>query len=451
MQYDLTRLGIRVPFASISDSERCALESKLTVSPIKSDYEYMETTYKVFTTSTNNMYVPRFFFGPPTSNMIKPGKDIFVAFNGNLKLSTEQPQAANAILQQLEEVGGCILSLPTGFGKTTVALYVLAKMKVKTLIVVHKEFLMQQWIEKIEQFLPDAKVGRIQGSTRDVEGKDIVIGMLQSLSMKTYDRSLFDEFGFTIIDETHHVCTKTFSKIFSKFNTKYILGLSATLNRTDGLTHVLHWFLGNIGYHTERKNQSNVIVRIVDYRPTMPFPMTKQQKPNMSAAVTLLSESEERNILLMTVIEDLLKLSDRKILLLTDRRQHCLDLLEMCTQKHGETCCGLYMGGMKNEELKRNEKKQIIIGTYSLAHEGLDIPSLDTIILATPKSNIVQAVGRILRETTGKLNDPYVIDFIDHWGPIQYQFRKRKKYYTDTGFTFQDTISDEQSFSFIKE
>ena len=179
--------------------------------------------------------------------------------------------------------------------------------------------------------------------------------------------------------------------------------------------------------------------------------MTKQQKPNMSAAVTLLTESEERNILLMEVIGDLLKLSDRKILLLTDRRQHCLDILEMCTQKHGETCCGLYMGGMKNEELKRNEAKQIIIGTYSLAHEGLDIPSLDTIILATPKSNIVQAVGRILRETTGKLNDPYVIDFIDHWGPIQYQFRKRKKYYTDTGFTFQDTISDEKSFSFIEE
>jgi superfamily II DNA or RNA helicase len=101
--------------------------------------------------------------------------------------------------------------------------------------------------------------------------------------------------------------------------------------------------------------------------------------------------------------------------------------------------------------LKQNERKQIIIGTYSLAHEGLDIPSLDTIILATPKSNIIQAVGRILRETTGKLNEPYVIDVVDHWGPIQYQFRKRKKYYVDTGFTFQNPISDVNPLIFIKE
>jgi superfamily II DNA or RNA helicase len=451
MQYDLTRLGLRVPYASISESERILLESKLTVSPIKSDYEYTETTYKVFTSSKNNMYVPRFFFGPLKSNTIRGGKEIFVEFNGELKSATEQPQAANAILQRLADANGCILSLPTGFGKTTVALYVLAKMHVKTLIIVHKEFLMQQWIEKINQFLPGAKIGRIQGSVHDVEGKDVVVGMLQSLSMKTYDRSVFDEFGFTIIDETHHVCTKTFSKIFSKFNTRYILGLSATLNRTDGLTHVLHWFLGNIGYHTERKNQSNVVVRLVNYRPTISFPMTKQQKPNMSAAVTLLTESVERNQLLMTTIGELLLLPDRKILLLTDRRQHCLDILKMSQEQHGDACCGLYMGGMNNEELKCNEKKQLIIGTYSLAHEGLDIPSLDTIILATPKSNIVQAVGRILRETTGKLNDPYVVDFIDHWGPIQYQYRKRKKYYLDTGFTIQNTISDGQSFSFIKE
>ena len=73
--------------------------------------------------------------------------------------------------------------------------------KKKTLIIVHKEFLLNQWKERLEQFMPDAKIGRIQGPIIDIEGKDVVIGMLQSLSMKHYEQTMFLDFGFTILDE----------------------------------------------------------------------------------------------------------------------------------------------------------------------------------------------------------------------------------------------------------
>jgi superfamily II DNA or RNA helicase len=120
---------------------------------------------------------------------------------------------------------------------------------------------------------------------------------------------------------------------------------------------------------------------------------------------------------------------------------------------YGETSSGLFIGGMKPDEYRTNETRQIIVGTYSLAHEGLDIPALDTIILATPKSNIVQAVGRILRETTGKQHHPLVIDVVDRWGPIQYQYRKRERYYTETGFTFDSPVdvTSTNSVQFIEE
>jgi predicted helicase len=133
--------------------------------------------------------------------------------------------------------------------------------------------------------------------------------------------------------------------------------------------------------------------------------------------------------------------AQRKVLVLTDRRQHCMNLLELCTEI---TIGGLYIGGMKAEELAESETKSLIIGTFTLAHEGLDIPALDTLILSTPKSDIVQAVGRILRETPGKTNHPLVMDVVDHWGPFKGQYYKRQKYYKSTGFTIRTHLRKEE-------
>jgi hypothetical protein len=462
--FEFTRLGVRVPTNSLADNELSTIKTELTVAPMKTEYDYKETSYKVYQQSTNNIYVPRFFFqyvsqnrneyssvSHPVTNNVPCGERIELVFDGVLNESTEQPQAARAVVEQLRVNQGCMLCLPTGFGKTTVALHVLAKMGLKTLIVVHKEFLMTQWVEKIALFLPGAKVGRIQGSIVDVNDKDIVVGMLQSLSMKTYDRTTFELFGLTIIDETHHVCAKTFSKLFTKFNTRYVLGLSATIQRTDGLTHVLHWFLGNVGYHTKRVNQSHVHVDLIHYTPTIRFPLMNNGKPNMAAALTLLTEDETRNGLIDEAIRDCFCSTDRRIIVLTDRREHCMQIVARCQTLYGEASSGLFIGGMKADEYRINERRRIIVGTYSLAHEGLDIPALDTIVLATPKSNVVQAVGRILRETKGKQNHPLVIDIVDRWGPIHHQFRKRKQYYTETGFSLKTPQETRNTLQFIKD
>jgi predicted helicase len=108
--------------------------------------------------------------------------------------------------------------------------------------------------------------------------------------------------------------------------------------------------------------------------------------------------------------------------------------MDMCKAGIEGRSFGLYIGGMKAEQLKESEACDAIFATYSLAHEGLDIPVLDTLIMASPKSDIVQSVGRILRETMGKKNNPYIIDIVDMWGPFQYQFFKRSKYYKSAGF-----------------
>jgi superfamily II DNA or RNA helicase len=447
-EFLLTKFGVRVPLASISDKTKKKIESDLTVSPIQTDYEFNQIKYKIYLESKNHMYVPRFYF-PSFKNEIKSGIRIQLKFEGILKEETHQVVSSKEVIQSLHTRSGCILCLPTGYGKTTVALHVLSCMGTKTLIVVHKEFLLNQWVEKIKQFLPTARIGRIQGPHVDVDDKDIVMGMLQSLSMRDYDPSIFNDFGLTIFDETHHVCTRTFSKVFSKFNTPYVLGLSATIERKDGLTNVLHLFLGEIGYSTKRRNQVNVKVKTITYVPVGPFPITKQNKPNMSEAITSLTIMDSRNTLILNTVKEIDL--ERKLLILTDRREHCFVLSRILGESLGDERIGLYMGGMKQDELKNSESKSIIIGTFSLAHEGLDIPALDSILLATPKSNIIQAVGRILRETTGKQFNPFIVDIVDMWGPFVYQFKKRKSYYLETGFSINDTTQNKNLLLFNEE
>jgi superfamily II DNA or RNA helicase len=149
---------------------------------------------------------------------------------------------------------------------TSISLYLLSQLKKKTLVIVHKEFLMNQWVERIQQFLPTARIGKIQGQVIDIDGKDIVLCMLQSLVLKEYPSSLFDSFGFTILDEVHHISSETFSNALFKVVTKYMLGLSATMDRKDGTTKIFKMFLGDVIHKVERKDEYAVEVRAVTYK-----------------------------------------------------------------------------------------------------------------------------------------------------------------------------------------
>lgn len=459
----LTSKGYAIPIDTLSGDELDSLKKKLTVKP-ETDDKYrnvmVNNEYKVFSMSTRYLYVPRHYIRHDFKTVQKTFKDpakVDMSFEGSLKSSTNQPEAVEAVLHGLSETGSGILSLPTGYGKTTVALYIMCALGLKTLIVVHKEFLMTQWYERIQQFVPNARVGRIQANVIDVDNKDVVIAMLQSLSMKEYDRCIFRGFGFTIIDETHHVCTRTFSKMFAKITTQHILGLSATVERKDGLTRVLHWFLGDVLFKVERKTQKQVTVECVAFNHSEyeSFPMNRARQPNIPEAINTLTGIFERNELILDIIQTKLE-QNRRVLVLTDRRQHCKNLMESYANTESSKSHGLYIGGMKPEDLKRSEDCSVIFATFSLAYEGLDIPALDTLILASPKSDIVQSVGRILRETQGKQNDPCVIDIIDQWGPFKYQFFKRSKYYKSTGFKIvsnptSDIDHNETKYQFLDE
>lgn len=404
--------------------------------------------FKVYRESINKYYVPRYFgeaqFGKAANNKLSDGDDIDIEFQG--KLRDNQWTPVNSYLDTVTKDGGggCgLLDLPCGFGKTSLSLYILSKLKKKTLVLVHKEFLFNQWIERIQQFLPTARIGKIQGPVIDIEGKDIVLGMIQSISMKDYDPSVFSSFGLTIIDEVHHISSEVFSNTLFKLVTKYMLGLSATMTRKDGTTKVFKMFLGDVVFKDTSKQDHEVVVRAVEYvcnddefnEVVYDF----RGNPQFSTMITKLCKYNRRSEFMLRVLVDMLNENPDQQIMILAHNKSLLTYLYDAVSSRNIASVGYYVGGMKEAALKESETKKVIIATYAMAAEGLDIKTLTTLIMATPKTDIEQSVGRILRE---KHSSPIVVDIIDKHDIFQKQWYKRRNFYKKKGYDIIRTTSD---------
>lgn len=428
----------------IKDGPIQQIKKELTVRPIiNNEFGFPPPPFRVYRTTKNGVCVPRFYgtsrVGEPEDDKRPEPVKIKTKFVGQLRDTTHQNAALDAALN----AGHGVLSLPCGYGKTTVSLAIACKLGYRTMIIVHKQFLADQWKERIREFCPGATIGIVQQDKKDIDC-DFVIAMLQSLSLKEYSFGDFDSIGTLIVDEAHHICAKVFSQSLFKLCPKHIFGLSATPERKDGLTKVLHWFMGPTFFAIERKNQDHTEVFPVTYECQLyknPPPCTRFGKVSLVNMITLLVEDRERNKMIVELIKRLSK-TTRQILVLSDRRFHC-EFLHQCFPKNS----GLYMGGMKEVDLQKSSKKQIIFATFSQAHEGLDIATLDTVILSTPKSDIVQSIGRIMRETKGKKNNPQIYDIRDEWSILVAMFYKRMKVYRNGGFKIHGNIPDDKTFS----
>jgi superfamily II DNA or RNA helicase len=390
--------------------------------------------FPAYRESSNKMYVPHYYglekFGHPKDYKISNGTDINIEFNGKLRELQETVVWAYMSHVEAAKYGGGLLELPCAAGKTVIGLNIISRLKKKAFIIVHKEFLMNQWIERIEQFLPTARVGKIQGPIVDIDDKDIVIGMLQSLSMKEYPASIFDSFGLTIIDEVHHISSEVFSNSLFKLVTKYMLGLSATMNRKDGTTHVFKMFLGDIIYKGKRDEERDVTVRAIEYIVNdEEFNTVKYDyrgNPAYSTMISKLCEYNRRSEFILSILVDLLLENPSQQIMILAHNKNLLKYLHDAVAHRNIATVGYYVGGMKEKALKETEGKKIVIATYAMAAEALDIKTLTTLIMATPKTDIEQSVGRILRE---KHSQPLVIDIVDSHDLFKNQWRKRKTFY----------------------
>jgi superfamily II DNA or RNA helicase len=460
----LGKKGYTLSKKEMTTEQLAWIKETLTVRPktMANMMGQVEKVYYIYRESTTKLYVPRYFgiqtFGSPSHICLSEGETISVSFRGNLR--EQQIPAVHAYLQLIQQSpmqAGGILELACGFGKTIMALWILAHLKKKTLIIVNKEFLMNQWKERIEEHLPEARIGIIQGSMVDIDNKDIVLGMLQSISMKTYDSMVFDSFGFTIIDECHHISSEVFSCALFKIVTRYMLSLSATLTRQDGTRYVLEYFLGNTVYQSISPHSHEVIVRAIEYT-TLDEEFQEiiydyRGLPQYSSMITKVCNYRPRTEFIIRLLHDLLQeRPDKQIMVIC--HQICLLKTLYTLLQEGMTLsipghshpfvyppfssCGLYIGGMKQSELDETAKQQVVLCSFALAQEGLDIAGLSTLCMISSKCDIVQTVGRILRK---KGEQKIIVDLIDPHSLFKNQWSKRRQYYKQCNYTIYTTTS----------
>ncbi len=457
----LTNNGYIITKESLDKKQEKTLIKDLTVSPkVLACYQSFSKPkkYKIYKSSTKCYYLPRYYgidnFGLPLKISIPQGSNMTPGVKCHFNHLAHQ----NKAVQKMDElfkpniqlgVGG-ILSLPCGLGKTFLAIRTACIIGKRTLVIVNKECLMDQWVEAIHKFT-NASVGIVQRDKIEVDN-DFVVAMIHSLCQKDYAPETFDSIGLTIYDEVHHLSSMTFCKAMMKVRSRYTLGLSATPERKDGLSHVFYKFLGPLFHKEKRQGNNQVTIKQVLITSTSTHYQELYMKngiKNTAGMATQLTQFPERNKALLETLRTLISQS-RKILVLSSRREHLhdikilLDEANLVKPNGKYTSYGFYYGKQGTNKkihkkmLDETAKCDIILGTDAIAKEGLDIAALNTLLLSTPSgTDVEQAVGRILRKYHEKTY-PMVIDFVDKTGNFQKHSKERIKWYKSENYDIQE-------------
>jgi superfamily II DNA or RNA helicase len=338
-----------------------------------------------------------------------------------------------------------IISLQTGGGKTVCALYIASQLKLPTLVLVHNTFLRDQWLERIGAFLPQARIGRVQGETLEIEDKDIIVAMLQSLSMKEYPPATFKPIGLVIVDECHHIASEAFSQSIPKITSKYMLGLSATPERKDKLMHVINWFLGPMLYKSDTADKVDEKVKVEYFEFEPPNKEFNEVILNdagvmfTSLMINKVVDYEPRNRFLIEILKDVFQEKERQILVLSDRVEHTKVLFEMLPPEIQAESCILGRDVKAEQRALWCSTKRILIATYSMCSEGFDVSTLNTLLIATSRPSVDQIVGRILRvDKKNRKIDPLILDVVDP--AFRRQFQERLQLYKKRSYLIEKCL-----------
>ncbi|NLN13625.1 MAG: DEAD/DEAH box helicase, partial [Arcobacter skirrowii] len=326
-------------------------------------------------------------------------------------LRPEQEDAIKEILKSQESI--CVA--PPGFGKTLLGAKIFELRAVKTLIIVNKNMLLDQWISRFVDYFGYKKsdIGYL-GKGQNKLNSNIDVATMQSLNNSP---ALIKNYTQVIVDECHHIPALTFEQIVKNFKGTYILGLSATPRRKDELDPILYQQLGDISYEYKKPKTHTNILKVIktDF---------VSSSDNYSTIIGELVTNENRNRQIVDVIKEH---KDRKTLLLSDRIEH-LNLLENILKEQKIDFVSVHGSQNKKEQVQNMQKvktSSLILATSSFFGEGIDFPHLNTIIFATPISfygRLIQYLGRIGRGNQECL----AIDFLDSQNPIMNSTYKKR-------------------------
>ena len=439
----LTAKGYAIKKSFLTDVQTQGLRSELTVAPKVLDrFQKDIQNFPIYYESKTRFYVPRHWgikkFGEPEVDIVSEGLSLPETISFSTKFPPHDFQ--NEIIESfIEKNANGLICVPCGYGKTFMALNISVRLKRRFLIIVDKEFLMNQWKSEIENFIIGARVGILQANKIQMEAEkyDVTICMIQTICRREFPDGFFDQYGFTIFDECHHLGASYFCKALLKIQTKYMLGLSATPDREDGLT-------GEPVYkNTKRAPDKEAVVKAVWFDSEDPIykdiPVNWRGETVSAKLLNQVAEFEARNKKIMELIDEYAKDPNRFILILSDRISQLEWFEKALNEWTTKYVHGYYIGGMKQSKLDANaDKCQILLATYQMASEAFSVKKLNTVILATPRKNVEQSTGRIFRQRIDERKvAPHIIDIIDSHECHKRRWFVRQKFYKECEYTFQ--------------
>jgi superfamily II DNA or RNA helicase len=372
------------------------------------------------------------------------GEPIDLSFQGQLR-----PEQKTAVRKLLAHDTG-VLSATTAFGKTVVAAWMIAERGVNTLVLVHRRQLLDQWVERLSEFLgvSPKDIGRIGGGRKKPTGQ-VDVAIIQSLVRKGIVKDNVADYGHLIVDECHHLSAHSFELVARWAKARYVLGLSATVARKDGHHPIIFMQCGPVRYRVDAKAEANahpfqhsVIVRSTGFRPV--FEANPDQRLQFQDLYRELIADGDRNRMIR---EDVLRSvrEGRSPLVLTERREHLESLaaslvpdVEHVVVLQGGT------GIQKSREIAdrlaaiQPDEPRVLLATGRYIGEGFDDARLDTLLLTLPVSwhgTIAQYVGRLHRLHEGK-TEVRVYDYADLNVPmLARMFDRRCRGYEAVGYT----------------
>jgi len=334
---------------------------------------------------------------------------------------------------------GFIIEAKTGSGKSCIAMAILAKIGKRSLVVVPRSNLVNQWKDKLLEHtdLKLKDIGIINGPKVDWQGKKIVVGLVHSLAVDRFGVDFRDNFGVVVFDEAHSsVPPATFSPVVTMFRPKIRIAMSATLQRPDGMDVVFRKHIGEVYLTANITKRFPAIVLLHNYHRSSGYLPTGMKKLNKRGMlISKLANNAERNSLIVNYLLKMIKSDNRRVLVLSDRTWQLIVLKKLLDQrakiyniKLANSDSGYFVNTLSilNDKGKITQKKKVteeerqrvvnnckvIFGTYGMVGLGSNIPDLSGLIYATPQSAAEQTQGRIERALEDK-RQPVVVDIVD--------------------------------------
>lgn len=416
------------PLSALRDDQLATFRSNLTyISPFTNEDGSVKRIELYTQTDTHiglpsewlKMHYP-ILYGMGINELVQTGELRYERLPDPYHKAVKNPLAQAKFMDDLEAAclvhNNVLAYAPTGSGKTVAALRVAAKLGQRTLVLVHTNQLKEQWISEIQDKLGVSRehIGVIQQDKCEIEGKYIVVGLLQTLARREFSDEIYNSFGTVIVDECHKLSTEFFASVVPAFNARYKIGLTATPRRSDGSDVVLYAHLGQIRVHAETEVMP-VKVLVKNY-----YAKRKLWGNDSRQRLMALSRDPDRNDLIIAYLKAMYD-GNRNILIVSHAVKHLEDLIVLAkragipTEDIGQFTATRNVQSKTKEgkatrvkrtstkaELDEAKTKKIIFATYNIIKEGIDIPRLDAGIDATPDWKATQLLGRIRRHVVGK-------------------------------------------------